>query len=128
VHTDRSLMSLERLCQSLTFTEVDARSQPLNWSCGPHGRVRERTEGTEGVCNPIGRTTSTNQTSPSPQSSQELNHQPKSTYGGTHGSSCICSRGWPCQASMGGEALGPLKARCPSVGEFEGREVEWVGV
>jgi hypothetical protein len=29
----------------------------------PNGRVRERTEGAEGVCNPIGRTTiSTNQT------------------------------------------------------------------
>jgi len=29
----------------------------------PSGRVRERTEGAEGVCNPIGRTTiSTNQT------------------------------------------------------------------
>lgn len=23
---------------------------------------------------------------------------------------CICSRGWPCQVSMGGEALGPVKA------------------
>jgi hypothetical protein len=30
-----------------------------------NGRVRERTEGAEGVCNPIGRTTiSTNQTLP----------------------------------------------------------------
>jgi hypothetical protein len=39
-----------------------------------------------------------------PQSSQGLNHQPKSTHGGTHGSSRICSRGWPYWASMGGEA------------------------
>jgi hypothetical protein len=35
------------------------------------------------------------------QRSQGLNNQPKSTHGGTHGSSCICSRGWPCQSSMG---------------------------
>jgi hypothetical protein len=28
----------------------------------------------------------------------------------THGSSCICGRGWPCLASKGGEALGPEKA------------------
>jgi hypothetical protein len=28
----------------------------------------------------------------------------------THGFSHICSRGWPCQTSMGGEALGPEKA------------------
>jgi hypothetical protein len=39
----------------------------------PNEGVGERTEGTEGVLNPIGRTTvSTNQT---PQSSQGLNHQ-----------------------------------------------------
>jgi hypothetical protein len=73
-----------------------------------NGGFRERTEGTEGVCNPIGRTTiSTNHM---PQSSQGLKHQPKSTQGGTHGSSYICSGGWPYLASMGGKALGPAKA------------------
>jgi hypothetical protein len=45
-----------------------------------------------------------------------LHHQPKSTHGGTHSSSCICSRGWPCWASVGEEVLGPVKALCPSVG------------
>ena len=35
---------------------------------------------------------------------------------------CICSRGWPCRASMGGEALGPVKAQCPSAGECQGSE------
>jgi hypothetical protein len=68
-----------------------------------------------------GRTTiSTNQT---PQCSQGLNHQPKGTHGGTHGSSCICSRGWPCLGIN-------VKARCPSVGECESREAGvggWVG-
>jgi hypothetical protein len=29
--------------------------------------------------------------------------------GWTHGSSCICSRGWPSWSSMGGEALGSVK-------------------
>jgi hypothetical protein len=73
----------------------------------------------KGVCNPIGGTTiSTNETL---QISQGLNNQPKSTHGGTHGSNRICSRGWPCWASMGGEALGPVKATCPSVGVFESR-------
>ena len=50
-------------------------SQPITeLSMGvPNGRVRERSEGAEGVCNPIGGTTiSTNQY---PQSSQALNHQ-----------------------------------------------------
>ena len=42
---------------------------------------------------------------------------------GTHGSSHIFSRGWPCQTSMGGEALCPVKAQCPSVGECQDREV-----
>jgi hypothetical protein len=62
---------------------------------------------------------------------QGLKHQPKSTHGGTHGYSQICNRVWPCQSSMGEEALGPVKARCPSVGELEGRDVGgsvWVGV
>jgi hypothetical protein len=58
---------------------------------------------------------------------QGLNYQPKNTHGGTHGSSCLCSRGWPCGTANGGEALGPEKALCPSVGEFENREAE-VGV
>jgi hypothetical protein len=43
-----------------------------------------------------------------------------------HGSSHICSRGWPCWASMGGEALGPLKALCPSIQGREGRS-GWAG-
>jgi hypothetical protein len=34
---------------------------------------------------------------------------PKSTHGGTHGSSCICSRGWPSWLPMGGKAFGPVK-------------------
>jgi hypothetical protein len=70
----------------------------------PNEEVREGTEGAEGVCNPIGRTAV-----PTNQNYQDLNYQPKSTHGGTHGSSCICSRGWPCGASMGEEALDPVK-------------------
>jgi hypothetical protein len=60
------------------------------------------------------------------QSSLGLNHQSKKTHGSTHGSTCICSRGWPSQSSMGGEALGPVKVLCPSVGECQGQE-EGVG-
>jgi hypothetical protein len=39
-----------------------------------------------------------------------------------HGSSCICSRGWSSGSSMGGEALGPVKVLCPSVGECQDQE------
>jgi len=39
-----------------------------------------------------------------------LDHQPKSTHGGTHGPSHICGSGWPCWTSVGGVALGPGKA------------------
>jgi hypothetical protein len=59
---------------------------------------------------------------PVPPESQGLNHQPKSTHGETYGPSCICSRGWPCGTSMGGEALGSEKAPCPTVGECQGRK------
>jgi hypothetical protein len=31
-------------------------------------------------------------------------------------------RGWPCQKSMVEEALGPVKALCPSVRECQGQE------
>jgi hypothetical protein len=43
----------------------------------PDGRVRGKTEGAEGDCNPIGRTISTNWTT---QNSQGVNHQPKSIH------------------------------------------------
>ena len=69
----------------------------------PNVEVRGRTEGAEEVCNIIGKTTiSTNQT---PQSSQELKLQPNKTHGGTHGSRCTCSRGWPYLASIGREIV-----------------------
>ena len=76
-----------------------------HWNeCGvPNRGVREGIEGVEGGCNHIGRTTSTNQT---PQKSQGLSHQQRST----RGSSFICSRGWLCHASVEGEILGPMKA------------------
>jgi hypothetical protein len=78
-----------------------------------NGGVRGRTEGAERVYSPI-RSISTNQI---PQSSQWLNHRPKSTHGGTHGSSCICSRGLSYLESMRGEALGPMKVWFSSVEE-----------
>jgi hypothetical protein len=35
----------------------------------------------------------------------------------------LCSRSCPYLIAIVGEALGPLKARCPSVGECHGSEV-----
>jgi hypothetical protein len=58
----------------------------------PNGEVRARTEGVEGVCNPIGRTTiSTNQTPP--PKLPWTKPLTKEYTGGTHGSCWICSRG-----------------------------------
>ena len=59
---------------------------------------------------------------PDTPSSQGLNHQLKSTHGGTLGSSHICSRGWPSCLSVVGKALGPLNARCPRVVECKDQE------
>jgi hypothetical protein len=95
----------------------------------PNGGVRERTEGIERVCNPIGRTTiSTNQASLHLQTSQKLNHLPKGTLGVTHGSCHIFSRGWPCWTSVGEKALGSVKTRCPSVAQCQSRDVEVGGL
>jgi len=85
---------------------------------------RERAEVAEGICNPIGRATiSTNQ---SPQSSQGLNHQPKSSHKRTHGYCHICSRGWLVSHPMRGETLGPVKVQCP-VGNATAARQEGVG-
>ena len=63
-----------------------------------------------------------------PHTSLGLNHQPKKTHGGTRGSSCICSRGWPSQSLMGGEDLDPVKVLCPSIGECQGQAGGLVGL
>ena len=74
----------------------------------PNGGVRERTEGAEGDCNLIGKTTiSTNW---SPKISQGLNHPQKTIQGWVHGYSYICNRGLPYLTSVGGEALDPVEA------------------
>jgi hypothetical protein len=72
----------------------------------PNERARERTEGAEGHCHPTTRIISINWTT---QSSQRLNHQPKSIHRGMHGSRYICSRGWPYLTSMGWESLGSVE-------------------
>jgi hypothetical protein len=38
-------------------------------------------------------------------------------------SSCICSKGWPSQPSMGGQALDIVKIIRPSTGECQDQEV-----
>jgi hypothetical protein len=75
-----------------------------------NGRTSGKTEEAKGDCNPIGSTISTNWTT---QNTLGLNHQPKNTHGGTHGSRYICSRGWPYLTSMGGEGgLMPQRRGC----------------
>jgi hypothetical protein len=73
---------------------------------GPKERVRGRTKGTEGDCNPIRRTTvSTNQTTQSFQ-------RPKSIHRLVPGSHYICSRGllfWPQWEGMHSQRRGIVK-------------------
>jgi hypothetical protein len=64
---------------------------------------------------------------PVPKSSLELYYQSKKICGGTYGSSYICNKGWPSQSSMEGEALGPVNVLCPSIGECQYHDWEWVG-
>jgi hypothetical protein len=89
----------------------------------PNGGARERTQGAEEVCSPIGWTTiSTKQYL---QSSRGLNHQQRSTQGGNQGFSCIiCSRGWPCGTTMSGEALWECQDREAGMGGLASREEE----
>ena len=58
-----------------------------------------------------------------------LDHQPKSTHGGTLGSGHICCRRWPFWISVGGAVLGSEGVQCPSVGKRQGRKAgvgRWV--
>jgi hypothetical protein len=57
----------------------------------------------------------------------ELYHQSRRAHGGTCGSGYMCDRGWPDWSSVGGEALGPVRALWPSVGECQDQKWEWVG-
>jgi hypothetical protein len=104
---------LGRSGQQLTSADVDAWSQPWDWAQGPHRGAGRRTEGGEGDCNPIGRTTLDGQTT---QCSQRLDHQPRSVPGGIHVSRHIYNRRWLCLTAMGGEVLGPVEVWCPRVG------------
>jgi hypothetical protein len=87
----------------------------------PNGRIKGRTEGGEGDCNPIGKTTISTHLMSAPNpfpnpSSQVLNHQTKSTQGEIHWSSLVCSKGLPYLALMGGEDHSSVEPWCPSMG------------
>jgi hypothetical protein len=109
-------LSPESFYQSLTNTEANAQSQCWKSTIGlsPGSQMEELEKGLKELrkfATPWGggqggTTVSTSQHLPL-QSSKELDHQPKSTHGGTHGSSRICGRGWPLWTSVGGAALGP---------------------
>jgi hypothetical protein len=98
----------------------------INWTEHrvPNEGARESTQGSEGVCSPIGGTIIWTTSTP------ELSSGTKPpTKECTWWDSCyICSRGWPSWSSMGGKALGPVKALCPSVGECQGQKTGLCGL
>ncbi|EDM03693.1 rCG61799 [Rattus norvegicus] len=119
-------MSPERPCQSLTNTEVMLRVNHWTKFGGSNGGVREKTEEDEGVCDPIGRTTTSINQDPAPPPTKLAGTKPPTkeyTHEGTHGSSRICSGGWPCWASIGGKVIGPVKTQFRTVGECQCSEV-----
>ena len=85
------------------------------------GGVGEGIEETKGFAAPWGEK-QCQWARPLTQSSRGLDHQPKSIHEWTHGSGRICGRGWPCELSVGGVALGPEGVRCRSVGECQGQK------
>ena len=103
MHAERSLiwLSPERPCQSLTNTEAYIHSQLFYCA-------KELQKGVNKL-----QVFATPQEVPKYQPTrpcqnfQGLSHQQKIT----HGSICICSRGWPRHASIRREVLGPMNAR-----------------
>jgi hypothetical protein len=47
---------------------------------------------------------------------------PMCTHRGTHSSSHICGREWPCWTLVGRVALGSEGVQCPSIGECQGEK------
>ena len=114
----------------LPFPSVSPTPPLLFSRCNPFTPQKRsglsRTSSKHGITS-YNKTMSTGQTPLSSRSSQGLDHRSKGTHGGTHGSSHICGRGWPCWTSVGGEALGPEGVQCPSIGECQGERMgEWV--
>ena len=93
----------------------------------PNEGAREKTQGVEGVFSSIGGTKSMNQPVP-PELPGTKPPTKEYTHGGTHGSSCICSKGWPSWPSVGGEAIGPVNVLCSSVEECQDQEARVGGL
>jgi len=98
------LRDAARSCQIQSWVLA---SNHWNENRTPVGAISERIERVDGDWNPMRTTMSTN------QSSQGLKYYTKNLHGLTHGSSCICIRGWPYWPPMEGEALGPAKFEPP---------------
>jgi hypothetical protein len=131
--TDRSLiwLSPERLCQTLTNTEVEVRSHN-HWTghCVHSGGVLEGIEVVEEVCSPIGGATVSSGQSPRAFGDWTTN---QSKHGETRGSGCICVKRQPCWTLVGRAALwtwGWGWGWCSCVVECQGRKMGvggWVG-
>jgi hypothetical protein len=81
----------------------------IGLSPGTNGRLREGLKELNGIANPW-KNNIINLPNPSELPEAKPNHQTKSIHGLVHDFSCICSRGWPHLASVGGKALGPVEA------------------
>jgi hypothetical protein len=91
-------LSPERLCQSLTNTEADSLSQPLDWAQGP--RWWSQTEkGLKELRVFVAPWVKQPYQPAKPHSSCWLDHQPNRTHGGTHDSGDICGNRWSCWTS-----------------------------
>jgi hypothetical protein len=97
--------------QKVTKTKQSTTTKDL--ARAPQWRgVRERTERAEGFA-----THRKNNNTNQPDRAELSGTKPVTKdHEGIHGSTHICSRGWPCLTSIGGEALGPVLAYSPVVG------------
>jgi hypothetical protein len=93
----------------------------------PNGRVREKTKGSKRGFQPH-RKNNINQPAPPPHPPELPGTKPLTEDMWRHPWLQLhIYQGWPCWVSMGGEALGPMKAWYPSVGKCQVGRQEWVG-
>jgi len=119
VLADRSLswLSSESLYQQLTETDADTDNNLTEFR-GQNGRVRGRTEGAKGDCNPIGRPTVS--TNPDRSEVPETELPIKAYMGWSVGEDCLV---WP----QGGGVPNPIETGCHREGGCWGLDCEAVG-
>jgi hypothetical protein len=109
VLADRRLIQLspERLCQRLTNTNVDADGLSMGT---PMEELEKRLKQLKGLHLHRKNTNINQPHTPELLGTKQTTKESTKRYSYLH---CMCSRGWPYPATVGGKAYGPMRPDAP---------------